>query len=556
MIRLFGTTDKEYSSNGDKVLLPRVAEIHKEDNGEYYLDIDLGLEYADDFTQNRIIVANTPTGNQAFRIGNVKKTKSKLSAKCYHVYYDSENYLIEDSYVVDKNCNDALDHLNNATDNTSPFTTLSNVNVVNSYRCVRRSLEEAIQVVLERWGGHLVRDNYDIKIMNSIGSDNGVVVRYGKNLKDITCDENWDDVCTKLMPVGQDGLLLPEKYLYADIEYDIPYTKKVSFNQDIDTEPYEDEEGNLDEDSYNQALINDLREQATKYLEENKYPKVNYTLEANLEKISDVGDVIEVIDERLGINILTHLISYDYDCILEKYTKLEFGNFQKKLASLMDVVASTTESAINEANSTLAITLGSELKQATSEIWDAMSNSYVIYDGDKILVVDTLPKENATNVIMINNGGIGFSTTGINGTFNSAWSINGTLDMQQINAINLTSDMIKLLTLKLGSSLNQSGTLELYNEDNFLIGKMDKNGLKMFGSDGSYVVMNDDDGFAGYDANDNKLFWVDFDEFVMKKSVVQEELTISSKLRFIPITIYDNGSIVNDGIGLVCIGGE
>ena len=556
MIRLFGTTDKEYSSNGDKVLLPRVAEIHKEDNGEYYLDIDLGLEYADDFTQNRIIVANTPTGNQAFRIGNVKKTKSKLSAKCYHVYYDSENYLIEDSYVVDKNCNDALDHLNNATDNTSPFTTLSNVNVVNSYRCVRRSLEEAIQVVLERWGGHLVRDNYDIKIMNSIGSDNGVVVRYGKNLKDITCDENWDDVCTKLMPVGQDGLLLPEKYLYADIEYDIPYTKKVSFNQDIDTEPYEDEEGNLDEDAYNQALINDLREQATKYLEENKYPKVNYTLEANLEKISDVGDVIEVIDERLGINIMTNLISYDYDCILEKYTKLEFGNFQKKLASLMDVVASTTETAINEANNTLAITLGSELKQATSEIWDAMSNSYVIYDGDKILVVDTLPKENATNVIMINNGGIGFSTTGINGTFNSAWNINGTLDMQQINAINLTSDMIKLLTLKLGSSLNQSGTLELYNEDNFLIGKMDKNGLKMFGNDGSYVVMNDVDGFAGYDANNNKSFWVDFDEFVMKKSVVQEELTISNKLRFIPITIYDNGSVVNDGIGLVCIGGE
>lgn len=42
----------------------------------------------------------------------------------------------------------------------------------------------------------------------------------------------------------------------------------------------------------------------------------------------------------------------------------------------------------------------------------------------------------------------------------------------------------------------------------------------------------------------------------MKKSVVQEELTISGKLRFIPITIYDNGSVVNDGIGLVCIGGE
>ena len=31
---------------------------------------------------------------------------------------------------------------------------------------------------------------------------------------------------------------------------------------------------------------------------------------------------------------------------------------------------------------------------------------------------------------MINNGGIAFSQTGINGTFNSAWTIDGTLNMQ------------------------------------------------------------------------------------------------------------------------------
>ena len=42
----------------------------------------------------------------------------------------------------------------------------------------------------------------------------------------------------------------------------------------------------------------------------------------------------------------------------------------------------------------------------------------------------------------------------------------------------------------------------------------------------------------------------------MKKSVVQEEFTMADKIRFIPITIEDNGTIVNDGIGVVCIGGE
>ena len=555
MIRLFGTTDTDFSTNGDKVLIPLRAVINKEDNGSFNLDIDLGLEYVDVFLPNRIIVANTPQGNQAFRIGDVKKTKTKLTATCNHIFYDTKNYLIEDSYVVDKNCNDALDHLNSATSDTSPFTTLSDVNTINSYRCVRRSLFEALQVVVERWGGHIVRDNYTIKVLSSMGADNGVVVRYAKNLKDITCQEDWSNVVTKLMPVGQDGLLLPEKYLVSENQYDIPYTKKVSFNQYIDTEPYEDDEGNIDEEAYQQALIDDLRNQAQAYLDKNCYPLVNYTLDANLEKISDIGDTIEVIDERLGINIMTNLISYQYDCILEKYIRLEFGNFEPKLSNLMNTIANTTENAVNDANNTLKVVLDNELEQATGEIWSVLGNSYVIYEGDKILVVDTLPKETATNVIMINNGGIAFSTTGINGTFNSAWLINGTLDMQNINVINLVADMIKGGTLKLGSQTNQSGILELYNNTNTLIGKMDKDGLKMYGSDGSYVLMNDDVGFAGYDANDNKIFWVDFDEFHMKKSVVEDEITIVDKIRFIPIQITTGGVVTSSGVGIVNVGG-
>ena len=555
MIRLFGTTDTDFSSNGDKVLIPLRAVINKEDNGSFNLDIDLGLEYVDVFLPNRIIVANTPQGNQAFRIGDVKKTKTKLTATCNHIFYDTKNYLIEDSYVVDKNCNDALDHLNSATSDTSPFTTLSDVNTINSYRCVRRSLFEALQVVVERWGGHIVRDNYTIKVLSSMGADNGVVVRYAKNLKDITCQEDWSNVVTKLMPVGQDGLLLPEKYLVSENQYDIPYTKKVSFNQYIDTEPYEDDEGNIDEEAYQQALIDDLRNQAQAYLDKNCYPLVNYTLDANLEKISDIGDTIEVIDERLGINIMTNLISYQYDCILEKYIRLEFGNFEPKLSNLMNTIANTTEEAVSNANNTLKVVLDNELEQATGEIWSVLGNSYVIYEGDKILVVDTLPKESATNVIMINNGGIAFSTTGINGTFNSAWLINGTLDMQNINVINLVADMIKGGTLKLGSQTNQSGILELYNNTNTLIGKMDKDGLKMYGSDGSYVLMNDDVGFAGYDANDNKIFWVDFDEFHMKKSVVEDEITIVDKIRFIPIQITTGGVVTSSGVGIVNVGG-
>ena len=517
------------------------------------MDLETDLSYVEDFVEGKIIVAPTPQGDQPFRINNLTKTKTKLTAKCLHVFYDTQNYLIEDSYVVDKNCNDALDHLNSATSDLSPFNTLSDVQTINSYRCVRTSLYEAINVVLERWGGHLVRDGFNIQIRDSIGQDNGVVVRYAKNLKDITCEENWDNVVTKLLPVGKDGLLIDGSYMTSAIQYDIPYTKTVSFSQDnILQENYTDEDGNFDETSYNQALMQDLLTKAYNYLQINSVPQVNYTLRANLEKISDIGDTIEVFDERLGISLTTNLIAYDYDCILGKYIELEFGNFKKKLSDLMGTITNQTQQIVSQNTNTLQVTLGQELQDATNKIWGVLGNSYVIYEGDKILVVDTLPKEQATNVIMINNGGIGFSNNGINGTFNSAWTIDNILNMEQINVINLTADLIKGGTLKLGSNLNQNGQLEVYDEANNLIAELNKSGLKMYGVDGSYVLMNNTVGFCGYDRLGNQIYWVNGDEFHMKKSVVEEEITLCNKMRFIPITITDNNNnILNDGIGLV-----
>lgn len=552
MIKVFGKTDKLFSSNGDAVLRPLKAKVHKADNDSFYLDLEAGLEYVDYLVDGNIVVANLPQGDQAFRIKNPTKTKTKITTRAEHVFYDSKNYLIVDSYVVDKTCNAALDHLNSATEPESPFTTLSDITVADSFRCVRKSLYEAIQTVIARWGGHLVRDNFKIEIRNSIGKDNGVTVRYAKNLQDITCEENWDNVVTKLLPVGKDGLLLPELYVVSETQYEIPYTKTVSFTQNVPEDDFKDADGNLNEDAYKAALISDLRQQAQEYVDANCVPKVNYKLKANIDKITDIGDTVEVIDERLGINIMTNVIAFDYDCILKRYTSVEFGNFTKTLSGLVSNIESSTKDTVKDEVNNLQISLGDDLQQATDKIWDVLGNSYVIYDGDKILVLDSLPKESARNVIMINNGGIGFSSTGINGTFNSAWTIDGTLDMQQINVINLVADLIKGGTLKLGSHNNASGTLELYDDANNLVGLMDRNGLKMYGANGSYVLMNDSVGFAGYDRNGNKIYWVSGEEFHMKKSVVEEEITLCNQLRFIPIKITgNNNQVINEGIGLV-----
>jgi phage-related protein len=386
-----------------------------------------------------------------------------------------------------------------------------------------------------------------------------VVVRYAKNLKEITCAENWDNVVTKLMPIGKEGLMLPNKYVTSQTQYAIPYTKTVSFSQDnIVQDDYTTDDGQPDVEAYQAALLQDLEGKAQAYVNANCVPQINYTTKANIP-ITDIGDTVQVIDDRLGLTLTTNVISYDYDVILGQYREVEFGNFKQTLSGLTTQIATATQAIIDEGVINLQATMSQELQEATDTIMEALGSGYCIYEPNAFLIVDRLPKEDAQNVLMINNNGIAFGQNGISGAFTSAWTIDGTLNMQAINVINLTADLIKGGTLKLGSSTNQQGQLEVYDEANTLIAELNATGLKVYGQDGSYVLLNQTVGFAGYDRNDNPIYWVSQDEFHQKKAVVEDEITLCNKVRFIPITITDsnnNNAIVNDGIGLVSVGSD
>jgi len=85
-----------------------------------------------------------------------------------------------------------------------------------------------------------------------------------------------------------------------------------------------------------------------------------------------------------------------------------------------------------------------------------------------------------------------FSRTGINGIFNSAWTIFCEMNMQNINVINLVADLIKGGTLKLGSNLNESGIIELYDTS------VDRDGITAYCKDGRMIKLNADVGFIGH----------------------------------------------------------
>ena len=187
----------------------------------------------------------------------------------------------------------------------------------------------------------------------------------------------------------------------------------------------------------------------------------------------------------------------------------------------------------------------------------------------EIVIADKPDLSEADNVWRWNENGLAYSSDGyhtptgyINAFtkdgFNASLIKTGNLDADNINVLNLTAKMFKSSKIKLGGENNGDGVLELYDDSGALIGQLTKEGLKFYG-DGPeghrpYVVLNNNDGFKGFDANGNALFWVSRDEFVMTKCVAQNEISACGKIRFLPMEIEDsNNQVINNGIAFVGI---
>lgn len=544
MLRVYDATEKQFNHNGIKIIKPLFAEITKVDNGDYYIELEDILDNLAYYQKGMILRVDTPWGVQGFRCNNPIIQNNRISCKAWHLFYDSENYIIYDTWSANKNCNDALNHYNDNTDTTSPFTVISDIAILQTTEAKRKSLFSVFTELLNAYGGHWVRDNFNFAIKSSIGQDRSVVLAHNKNITDIKVEENWDNVCTKVLPFVKDGdneITLDEIYLETSEKlYDIPYTKVLEFKFDA-------KDGAIAPTSTSKWK-EWLRNVALNYLEANKFPNVNYNVSAKLDNISDVGDIIRVKHPKCNVDILTNVISVKYDAIKGKYTAIEFGNFKKEFKTLIAEVASAVEKDISVKNMDNTALLRAELNEATDSINAVLSASYVINSGNEILIVDKLPKEEALYCLKINSAGIGFSNTGINGTFNSAWTIDGTLNMQAINVINLTASLIKGGTLKLGATNNTSGTFELYDNSNALIALMDKDGLTVYAQNGDYVKLNAEVGFAGFNKNGTKIYWADGDVFRMKNAEVENEIKIAGKIKIVPVSTNDNV-----GVGFVAI---
>lgn len=277
-----------------------------------------------------------------------------------------------------------------------------------------------------------------------MGNDNGETVAYGKNMQNMQIYEDWSSVVTKLYPVGYDGLMLPEKYIESDIQYNEPYTRTVSFESNLEIENATEGE-----------LINELRTNANKYLEENEVPKVSYVVTVIVNERLEIGDTVHV--KHPLCNILTEVLEYEYNIISQKMKSITFGNYSRDVKTKFDTIKENINTVV-ETLSKQEITI----KHQTNLINSLNKNGFVYIDDNEILILDKLPKEEAENVWRFGLGGIGFSSNGYEGPFETAITMDG-----QINANFITTGTMSVSRIEgLENTLNNINTSIQLNGDN------------------------------------------------------------------------------------------
>lgn len=451
MIKIFNATDTDFSTAGNVIINPSYChEVKKKSLNGWYIDVEISIKYREYIKADKLCVVKTKSkfNPQAFRISkNIKYTAKKIKFTAEHVMFDSKKYALLDVRPTNLNGLNGLKYINERTDKTSPFSiTNSDVENTNTAYLVRKNLFEAWEIFEERWGGVFDADNWNISFKQKVGNDNGETIAYGKNMQDFEILEDWSNVCTKILPVGPNGLLLKETYLESETQYEVPYTKIVEFQTNLESE--EQTEINL---------LNELKNNAEKYLEEYCIPQVSYTVESNINQKLEIGDTIKVLHPF--VNIFTEVLEYEYDLISNKLISLTFGNYKRDVKAKFDNIKNSIETIKQSvSNQELIIT------EQTNLINSLNKKGYVYIDENEILILDKIPKEEAKNVWRFGLGGIGFSSNGYEGPFETAITMDGKINADFIQAGTMSTARIESLSKFMSDTNTAISTINLQQE--------------------------------------------------------------------------------------------
>lgn len=383
---------------------------------------------------------------QYFKIITVYKTMQSVSFNATHLGYEANRNFIQLAYTARGNGKQIMANLKNNLAFKQPFEYLSDVETMHQFTAKEVNPISAIigqnegnQNLAGVTSGELDMDNYKLILKSRIGEDRGFRIDLGVNLESIK--ETADDTGIKnsLYLVGG----VPDDKVYDDEQPPVSYkfleVKGVTDeNRQIGKRENSECKTVADLKKWGQTLFDNDRIHEPKVTHEINMIDLENTVEYKklYEKIARVnfGDTVHCDIDYMGVtNISERMVECVYLPTLGKYKSIVLGNDLGMYTDLVQTQVSEAKKELQQA----ATALSDSVIQA-SQMITGNSGGHVIQhpknEPSDIGIMDTDDINTAKHVLRMNKSGIGFSKTGWEGPFLTAWTIDGVFNADFIRA--------------------------------------------------------------------------------------------------------------------------
>lgn len=265
--------------------------------------------------------------------------------------------------------------------------------------------------ILDTYGGEFKWDNFTVQLLEARGEDTGVTIRYGKNLTDLTDDENIETTFNGVFPYwyreGEGAVYPSSAAVSPNMDYPYPYYELADMTGDYDKQP-------------TATQLSNKAKTAANHLEMPS-PSINisfvalwknkeYELLKALEKVK-LCDTVTVYHEGMGIAFRNKVIKTVYNVLNEQYEEVTIGaersDLYETLSNINDEMSdSATQGNLCGLIATRSITLETGVSIAANTIRTATPTTNIDVDGYYVLDIVRMRSHN--------NGNVSFSTASIN----------------------------------------------------------------------------------------------------------------------------------------------
>ncbi|RTK28641.1 hypothetical protein DRJ94_06925 [Enterococcus faecalis] len=471
-----------------------LPEINRVLNGAYrfYGNYARDGQYRSYLKKGNFLKAQVEDGSyQYFEIYNIKKNLQSVSVTARHIGFMANKNFIINSFTANGNGTQIMNNLKSALTFKQRFNYLSNVGTTHQFTAKQVGPIDAIigsnngnQNLTGVTGGELEMDNFNLKLVKQIGSDNGFRIDFGINLEAI--DEDYDDesIINSLFLIGgvpendYDQDKEPITHGFLEIAGVNDSNRRIGKRENSECKTVEE----LKE--WGQSLFDKDRIHEPKVTHTISMVALEHTLEYEdiYEELSSLhfGDVAHVRAKEVGIEVTERMVEYTWFPTLGKFKDIVLGNDLSLYTSTANNQTQELKRKIDNRTETLV----QNVLNATAWI-TGNSGGHVVFRPEKapseILIMDTNKIATAKRVWRWNLNGLGYSDNGVNGPFGLAMTSKGEIvaDFIKVGIIDVnvlqtsfnkaTGDVLKLV----------SGALQIWNEKTKIM-ELTKKGMEFW----------------------------------------------------------------------------